>query len=277
MPEADILIHTGDFSEGTRETIADFNDWLGEMAPRYRHRLVIFGNHEYKRFRAEDVDDLLDPKFVKGLLPNAEVLEHELVVVLGLRIFGSPWCPWHDAGQPGDKRLTRGPKALAHQKWLSAGTGRCDHRFDEIPPDVDILLSHGSCLGIMDCCEFEFGELQWGGSKALREAVYRVKPRVHLFGHMHEQRGVWKHLPGEAFSGGIEYELGPGTAHKTWDPPAANFPCELIACNAMLNHRKIDERSGKASSTHIAGPARLLVAEREGREPWRFSVVGSTE
>merc|ERR1712228_1024614 len=69
MPDADILIHTGDFTDkGLPEEFHDFNDWLGEQQ-RYRHRVLIFGNHEYKY--------PIDPKQVKSLVSNALVLEHE--------------------------------------------------------------------------------------------------------------------------------------------------------------------------------------------------------
>merc|ERR1711920_6068 len=128
----------------------------------------------------------------------------------------------------------------------------------------------GSPFGIMDCCELK--TLQWGGSKVLYQEVLRAAPRVHLFGHMHEQRGVWWHEEGQPFQGGIEYEIGHGKAHPTWGAPPTTYPCELISCNAMKNHPNIDERCGKLFTSRIAGPARLIVAERGGRDDpvWRF-------
>ena len=36
LPEADILVHTGDFTDhGTRAEIASFNEWLGTLRPRH--------------------------------------------------------------------------------------------------------------------------------------------------------------------------------------------------------------------------------------------------
>ena len=35
----------------------------------------------------------------------------------------------------------------------------------------------------------------WGSSQELLKAIYRVKPKVHLFGHIHEQRGHWNKVP----------------------------------------------------------------------------------
>ena len=48
LPPADILIHTGDFTDrGGRAEFDDFNVWLGELRPRYKHIVVILGNHEW--------------------------------------------------------------------------------------------------------------------------------------------------------------------------------------------------------------------------------------
>lgn len=246
MPEADLLIHTGDFTDsGLREEFADFDAWLGELKERYPHRVVIFGNHEYKHKH--------DPSLNKRLISNATVLEHELVEILGLRIFGSAWVPGHKSGAPGD-------------------FGSVAHRFDEIPEKTDILLSHGSPYGIMDCCEM--GNIQWGGSMALLREVHRARPRAHLFGHMHEQRGVWCHELGQPFQGGIEYELTKGAVHQTWAAPPVDYPCQLLSCNAMKNHPNIDRSVGKSFESRIAGGGRLILAERHvgKNDGWHFHV-----
>mmetsp|Transcript_18376 Transcript_18376/g.57824 ORF Transcript_18376/g.57824 Transcript_18376/m.57824 type:complete len:321 (-) Transcript_18376:3-965(-) len=283
LPDADVLVVTGDFTDtGRPEEYEDFNAWLGLLHPRYPHIVVIFGNHEYMTMgeTGETLQQLLDPQRAKDLLPNALVLEHEGVEILGVRIYGSPWCPWQAAARPGDGR----PRGVVQRQLLEAwqaslleGCRERQHRFDEIPEGVDVLLTHGSPFGIMDCCEM--GSLQWGGSRALREAVIRARPRAHLFGHMHEQRGVWYHQPGMSFKGGIEYQLADGSGvHRTWQPPDENYPCELISCNAMRNHPGIDTSLGGPDGKRIAGPARLIVASRpvsvDGASvgPWRFTV-----
>lgn len=252
MPDADILIHTGDFTDkGLLEEIQDFNDWIGEHQ-RYKHRIIIFGNHEYK--------SPIHPKDVKALVSNAIVLEHEGVEICGLKIFGSSWVPGHKASAPGD-------------------IGKVPHRFHEIPDGIDILLTHGSPFGIMDYCEL--GDMpHWGGSKSLRQEIFRAKPRAHFFGHMHEQRGVWYHLFGQAFTGGIEYDLGGGKMHPTHPAPPPDYPTQLISCNAMKNHPRIDAICGKTGESCIAGPARLIIAERPkvGGGSWCFRLedVAST-
>ena len=61
-----------------------------------------------------------------------------------------------------------------------------DKMYDCFPVDVDILITHGPCYGI--------GDLWQGkhiGSKALLEYVERVKPLIHIFGHIHGAFGQY--------------------------------------------------------------------------------------
>merc|ERR1712216_454504 len=134
--------------------------------------------------------------------------------------------------------------------------------FDEIPKDVDILLTHGPPHGILDRLEGSWGH--WGSSQVLLQEIKRKRPKVHLFGHLHEQRGHWTHAPGQPFEGGVEYEAEPGVKWETFRPPPSDYPCELIACTAMKNHPGLE-----GQSSHIAGPGRLILAEGVPGA-WRF-------
>ena len=93
---------------------------------------------------------------------------------MGLRIWGSPWQPWfHDWAF----NLRRGPEIDA--KWK------------RIPEGIDVLVTHGPPAGFGDRCHD--GELV--GCADLLRHVDRVKPRLHLFGHIHEDRGEWQRGP----------------------------------------------------------------------------------
>lgn len=47
LPDADILIHTGDFSiYGAPWEVDQFNTWLGTIKHKFKHIIVIAGNHE---------------------------------------------------------------------------------------------------------------------------------------------------------------------------------------------------------------------------------------
>jgi hypothetical protein len=95
------------------------------------------------------------------------------VEVAGVKIYGAPWQPIFNDRACDAFALQRG-EAL-RQKW------------DLIPDDVDILVTHTPPAGILDLdgpvCH---------GCFDLTEVVERVKPRYHVFGHVHSSHGMVK-------------------------------------------------------------------------------------
>ena len=91
------------------------------------------------------------------------------MVIDGVKFYGSPWQPWfYDWAF----KFERGPEIRA--KW------------DLIPEDTDVLITHGPLFGI--------GDLTAHGDQAgchdLLEVVEKIKPAIHIFGHIHEGYGV---------------------------------------------------------------------------------------
>lgn len=159
VPDGDILVHAGDFTRhGELATVEDFDDWLGGLP--HRDKIVIAGNHDFC-FQN-------DPDTARGLLTNATYLEDSAVTVQGLRFYGSPWQPWFFDWA---FNLHRGPEIRA--KW------------DLIPDDTDVLVTHGPPVGHGD--RTARGDIT--GCEDLRAALRRVKPKVHIFGHIHEGFG----------------------------------------------------------------------------------------
>mmetsp|Transcript_36406 Transcript_36406/g.78686 ORF Transcript_36406/g.78686 Transcript_36406/m.78686 type:complete len:217 (+) Transcript_36406:1-651(+) len=80
-------------------------------------------------------------------------------------------------------------------------------------------------------------DARWGSSELLRQAIVRAAPRVHLFGHVHEQRGVWVKI-GPTFRGGVEYHYPAGAKKPLSDSrgPPASYPPQIISCAAMNDH-----------------------------------------
>ncbi len=165
IPDGDLLIHAGDLTMAGREReVADFNAWLGKL--RHRHKIVIAGNHDWIFER--------EPARARRLLTGCVYLEDSETVVEGIRVYGSPWqpefCDWAF-------NLPRGRALKA--KW------------DLIPAGVDILVTHGPPLGRLDLVER--GERV--GCADLLAAVERIKPTLHVFGHIHEAAGMKPGFP----------------------------------------------------------------------------------
>ena len=160
VPAGDVFLFAGDLSNrGDPHDVSDFNDWLGTLP--HPHKVMICGNHDFHFER--------DPADARRRITNATYLQDEGAEVLGLKVWGSPWQPrFFDWAF----NLDRGPDIAARWKL--------------IPDDTDILITHGPPAGILD-------QPRRGGPVGcvdLLDRVQEVKPKLHLFGHIHEARGV---------------------------------------------------------------------------------------
>ena len=162
IPAGDILVHAGDFTRnGDLIELEQFNQFLGQLP--HPHKIVIAGNHD---FCCEKL-----PQLSRRILTNCIYLQDEAVVVRGIKFYGAPWQPWfcHWAFN-----LPRGEKLRA--KW------------ELIPEDTDVLITHGPPQGYMD------QDLQQKsvGCEELLARVNIIRPRLHVFGHIHENAGIAK-------------------------------------------------------------------------------------
>lgn len=152
-------MHAGDATMmGRPGEIAAFDRWLGTLP--HKHKIFVAGNHDWL-FQ-------LDPAKARSLITNALYLEDAEAVVEGLRIWGSPWQPMF---MDWAFNLPRGPRLA--QKWAL------------VPAGIDILITHGPPWGILD--RVLHGE-KVGCADLLRELA-RIRPKLHLFGHIHEGYG----------------------------------------------------------------------------------------
>ncbi|CAG7560201.1 unnamed protein product [Fusarium equiseti] len=165
IPRGDILIHAGDLTDsGTVEDIQKQLDWLKDQP--HPIKIVVAGNHDSwfdKKSRPEvDVRSGAKPN-MDGLIYLESGLTVQKVKGRTVNIFGVPDIPFI------------GPKEFAFQytpedhPWLS-----------KVPPQTDILITH--------CPPKHHLDLGLGDSNLLRE-VWRVKPRLHVFGHVHYAYG----------------------------------------------------------------------------------------
>ena len=64
---------------------------------------------------------------------------------------------------------------------------QCLEKWDLIPDDTDVLITHGPPVGHGDLC---FDQQRAGCVELLNTIQHRVHPKVHLFGHIHEGYGL---------------------------------------------------------------------------------------
>lgn len=166
--QANILVHCGDFCEdGTLSEVRDFAEWC-EMLLRkgyVQHVVAVAGNH----------DNVLDGNAeARKPLQDAGVdyLQDSGVVVDGLSFYGIPWSSY--CGPFGFQTRTSDEDSAV---------------FSTIPSGLDVLVTHEPPLGVLDrYYRSESGYVHLG-SPALLERLVQTKPRVHAFGHIHNQTG----------------------------------------------------------------------------------------
>jgi len=189
IPDGDVFIHAGDFTRlGDSNEIRTFNKFLGTLP--HKHKIVIAGNHELSfdpnsecqvmtgftsmKIRAAvnptTSKDLPTPTDPRALLTNCTYLEDCGTQVYGLQIYGSPWQPEYGGWA---FNLKRGEQCL--EKW------------DKIPDTVDVLVTHGPPIGHGDLCATG---VRAGCVELLTTVQERVKPKYHVFGHIHEGYGI---------------------------------------------------------------------------------------
>jgi Icc-related predicted phosphoesterase len=162
VPDGDVLIHAGDltmFSKSLR-AIEDFNDWLGELP--HPHKIVVPGNHEF--FLEADPAR-------RSLLSNATLLVNEGIEIEGLRLWGSPVTTLYGGAF--------GMSSAEDRRRLYA----------QIPESTDVLITHGPPHGILDSAS---ASAFHSGCRELFDAVMRVRPKLHVFGHIHGAHGIFE-------------------------------------------------------------------------------------
>ncbi|HEX7666073.1 MAG TPA: metallophosphatase domain-containing protein, partial [Polyangiaceae bacterium] len=163
VPEGDVFVHAGDMARaGDLDELAEVAAWIAALP--HRHKIVIAGNHDWAFAKPDERDR------ARELFSFARYLEDDGVTIDGVRFWGSPWQP---AFNDWAFNLPRGA-ALA-EKWA------------QIPEGVDVLVTHVPPAKIGD----RGPTADRHGCGDLRARVAIVKPKAHLFGHIHTDGGAW--------------------------------------------------------------------------------------
>lgn len=161
LPEADIVVHSGDFCMVGSETEAiDFLNWFCDLP--YAHKIFICGNH----------DDCLYGANIDGLDSNVHYLCNTGVEINGVNFYGVPMFM-------GD-----------------CVTERQSRNISKIQEGTDVLITHSPAYGILD-----YDDSINYGDKQLLTKVMELRPKLHLFGHIHRQHSIIS-MDGITFSNG---------------------------------------------------------------------------
>lgn len=169
-PRGDVLIHCGDSTDDIGQAaLRSFLIWF-ERQPQKR-KILIAGNH----CGAFQLWPDLARAMVKEVAPSVTYLQDSGIEIDGIKYWGSPYTPTFF-----DWYFMRDRGADIRRHW------------DMIPDDTDVLITHGPAYGCLDESGYSEGAERNPkvGCRDLYEAVLRVQPKVHAFGHIHHSYGA---------------------------------------------------------------------------------------
>ena len=157
LPEADVVVHSGDFCMvGEEREALDFLNWFCDLP--YQHKIFICGNHDSCLYGAN----------IDGLDSNVHYLCNSGIEIEGLKFYGVPMF------------------------MEDCVTNRQTSYYTNTPADTDILITHSPAYGILDLDDSIDGDFIHYGSEEILELVMKIHTRAHLFGHIHRQHGLTK-------------------------------------------------------------------------------------
>jgi predicted phosphodiesterase len=210
LPGGDLLIHAGDFMNSGYNPMEAlmFFQWFDSI-DNYDHKVFIAGNHD--RWMQNKSEEAL------GILTGYETINYlqDDWITVGdsdphdpnvktAKIYGSPWQPefysWaFNLPRSGDELKA---------KW------------DTIPTDADILVTHGPAQTYLDTSGAPYNTPLLG-CELLKERIELIKPKIHVCGHIHGGYGYYYNGHTHFFNASIlneQYNYANLPLSFEWDP-----------------------------------------------------------
>ncbi|KAF7348578.1 Metallophos domain-containing protein [Mycena venus] len=197
VPDGDVLLHSGDLTRrGTFRDLRRTMEWL--YALPHPAKIIIAGNRDFAldrewydanwtytgRLDRDAVWEPPDP--ISELLTGPRAVAANIVYLrdeeykFRTRPGGREWTVYGSPQSPnfGARVRAFGYDASDAEAVVSAF------------PQTDILLTHGPPYNLLDLTTKDAN----AGCPALAARLAELRPRLHVFGHIHEARGAYVHL-----------------------------------------------------------------------------------
>lgn len=214
VPDCDVLVIAGDYCPNftyhqhmTNPRDADrqlawlqgvFTSWAAAI--NCEEIVVISGNHDWVHWEPATKREARETLRSANLI----YLEDTAWEYRGVKFYGSPWTPYFHAW------AFNFPQNPARARIAS------QHAWSKIPTGTDVLITHGPPYEILDRTR----EGNVVGCPYLSEAIIRVRPKLHVFGHIHEGYGQVE-LNGTTFANvsWVTRDMDSGNPIRVFDVP----------------------------------------------------------
>ncbi len=170
LPGGDLLIHAGDISSmGYKHEIQQFCKWFDSLT-NYSAIVFIAGNHDFGfEKRPEETMEIVNSyKWITYLQDSVLHFTSENIEIAN--IYGSPWQP----------EFHNWAFNLPKNGW------ELEQKWNDIPDNTDILITHGPAFGYLDKIMGQYDNL---GCELLTKRNKTIKPKIHVCGHIHSGYG----------------------------------------------------------------------------------------
>lgn len=174
--QSNILIHAGDCCNiGSERDVQNFVHWFQNIEG-YDTKIFIAGNHDWGFERKEPwLYHYINEENLSQ--SNCVYLEDESFTIQDpnfsrpIKFYGSPWQP-------------------PFMNWaFNATEEELFKIWGKIPDDADVLITHGPAYGILDTVAGRYEHL---GSTTLSDRINKIKPKIHICGHIHSGRNIFE-------------------------------------------------------------------------------------
>ncbi|KAK7995511.1 hypothetical protein PG990_014284 [Apiospora arundinis] len=244
VPAGDVLIHSGDLTNtGSLKELSKQVEWLARQP--HEVKIVVVGNH----------DTTVDAAFTRSTGPTSTTGSCRTCRRVGICFSSHPRA--RSSHRPSDiaQRTTDGihrlriPLDPQFESWAFQYTR---HQEDDglaasrvwngIPLDTDVLITHGPSFGHRD----ETVGREAAGCEELRKAMWRVRPKLAVCGHIHEARGV-ERVRWDLEDRGVRYKEEVGGIEAWIDPAPEGDKVCLVDLTGKKQGRALDNDGGKAT------------------------------
>jgi len=160
VPEGDVFIFAGDFEIRNTFDLIEMSTWLDNLP--HKNVVAIFGNHDFTEHYPKEN--------MKQMFGRVHLLFNESIIVDGLKIWGSPYCPYFN------NWAWMQPDNMLAEIWAT------------IPLETEIVVTHSMPYGILDGV---LPRMQSVGSLTLRDRIKDIHPYIQIGGHLHESYGQY--------------------------------------------------------------------------------------
>ncbi|KOS17342.1 putative rhamnogalacturonate lyase C [Escovopsis weberi] len=280
LPPGDVLIHAGDLTnQGSYSELSKTIRWL--EAADYEAKIVVAGNHDItldsdfyfhhgKTFHNDfDEQKSADCLALLTSSPSITYLCHDSATIrlkspegphTEFTVFGSPYSPRHGlwafyydaptkSNDPEGQGQTHGEREDGDKVDEEEEEVELTALWELIPLEADIVVTHTPPRTHRDDLRSDGPRRE--GCEALRQALWRVRPKLAVCGHIHSKRGAER---------------------VTWDLRNPRVP---FAEKSIIEWEDPGQGSGKQSLVDLTG-RRDRALDNDGSYPGRPGTKNGT-